>query len=241
MNREYPSDDLQQPSSGNVEKQYDSGIADKFAELHKGLDAVTQASFQKALSLIEFKDKKVLDMGCGDAYDLVELQKKGALVAGIDAAQDMINSAKAKIPNGDFKVAFFENLPYPDKSFDVIISKYALQTSKDVPGALKEAARVLKPGGKLVYVVTHPVRQFMEKNKKDKDYFVQEVVTSNLFSGAVTVYEPSHTVGEYLNPDFLNTFEITFFEEKFDPSNAEKVEGASYPAFFCMAAMRKED
>ena len=72
-----------------------------------------------------------------------------------------------------------------------------------------------------------------------KDYFTQEVVTSNLFGGAITVYEPSHTITEYLNPEFLKNFDINFYEEKFDPSNAEKVEGASYPAFFCMSAKKR--
>lgn len=227
--------------SEGVSKQYDSGIAEKFIELHKDLDTVTQESFQKILSRIDFNGKKVLDMGCGNGYDLVDIQGKGGIVSGIDASEEMIRAAKEKIPEGDFKVGFFENIPEPDKSFDVVISKYALQTSKDVSLALEEAARVLKPGGVLAYVTTHPLRQFMEKNKSDKDYFTQEVVTSNLFDNSVTVYEPSHTMGEYLNPDFLKKFNITFYEEKFDPSNAEMVEGAKYPAFFCLGAERKED
>ncbi|MEI6316259.1 MAG: class I SAM-dependent methyltransferase [bacterium] len=221
-----------------IGKQYNE-FAENFADKHKNLDEITQASFQKALLGIVFKDKKVIDLGCGDGYDLLKLQEKGAIVYGLDASEEMIKLAKAKNSQGNFENGFFENIPYADASFDVVISKYAMQTSKDVPKILEEVGRILKPGGKLVYVVTHPVRQFMEKKKANKDYFEQEVVDSVLFDGAITVHEPSHTLAEYLNPEFLKNFDLTFYEEKFDPSNAEMVEGSSYPAFLCVGAKRK--
>lgn len=222
-----------------IDKQYNA-FAESFANKHKDLDKITQASFQKALSSIDLKGKKVIDLGCGDGYDIKKMQEKGAIVYGLDASEEMIKLAKSNNKEGNFEVGFFENIPYPDASFDVVVSKYAMQTSKDVPRILEEIGRVLKPGGSLVYVVTHPVRQFMEKKKAEKDYFEQEVVDSVLFDGSITVHEPSHTLVEYINPEFLKNFDLTFYEEKFDPSNAEMVEGASYPAFLCVGAKKRE-
>ena len=64
------------------------------------------------------------------------------LVAGADAAADRIASARERVPDGDFEVAFMEQLPWADGAFDVVTGFNAFQYALDVPVALAEAARV---------------------------------------------------------------------------------------------------
>lgn len=82
-----------------------------------------------------------LDMGAGDGETIRLLQSMGNEAAGID-----LEPRSDDVARGDFLHA-----PYPDGSFDGIISQCAFYVSGDVPGALKEAGRILRPGGKLVF------------------------------------------------------------------------------------------
>ena len=101
--------------------------------------------------------QNVLDIGCGTG-DLTHLAQTAVYpaghVIGIDAAAEMIAVAQEKYPQGDFRLAAVEQLPFPDSSFDVVISSLVLH---HLPGDLQEAAmrevcRVLKPNGRSVHV-----------------------------------------------------------------------------------------
>jgi SAM-dependent methyltransferase len=84
----------------------------------------------------------VLDLGCGTGGFCAFAASRGALVAGADAAADRIASARERVPNGDFEVAFMEDLPWTDGAFDVVTGFNSFQYAVDVPAALAEAARV---------------------------------------------------------------------------------------------------
>ena len=83
---------------------------------------------------------RILDMGAGAGETLRLLRESGFDAVGIDLAP----RAPEVLP-GDFLAA-----PFLDGSFDAVISQCAFFLSGDVPGALREAARVLRPGGKLL-------------------------------------------------------------------------------------------
>ena len=69
----------------------------------------------------------------------------GAEVAGIDAAEDLIDVAVLRNPNGDIRLGSMFELPWADQSFDVVISINGIWGGNQA--ALDEAHRVLKPGG----------------------------------------------------------------------------------------------
>jgi ubiquinone/menaquinone biosynthesis C-methylase UbiE len=185
--------------------------------------------------------KKLLDVGCGNGSDAAYFAKQGAVVAGVDPCEKFIASAKEKTPDGVFFITGGENLPFEDKFFDIVVSKYALQTSYNVPKILEEIARVLKPDGMLVYLTKHPLRQFLEKKKKGKNYFKQEIVDSIIYEGLINLKEPSHTLSEYLNSNLLRKFDIVDFEEAYDFPASEQIGGDLYPTFFVMKAIRKDN
>lgn len=181
---------------------------------------------------------KVLDLGCGTGHDLSELHKKGALIHGIDSSIEMVKLAQNTNPNGIIKIGCFDHIPFQDKEFDLVISKWAIQTAQSIDPIYNEISRVLKPGGKLIYLACHPIRQFIEKKCKGKNYFKQEFVKSTFFNGEITVTEPSHTFNEYLSQLFFKNFILEAYEEGFD-SAAERIDGDIYPSYFILKATIK--
>lgn len=184
------------------------------------------------------KEKKLLDLGCGDGYDLTQMKARGAEIYGIDSSQQMVDIAQEKNPGATIKVGYFNSIPFPDNFFDIVTSKWAFQTADDIDSIYKEIVRVLKPKGQLIYLTSHPVRQFIEKKYKGKNYFKKEIVESVFFNGQITVKEPSHTLNEYLSSYFFKNFILESFEEGFD-SGAQKIDGDVYPSYFIIKAYLK--
>ena len=105
-------------------------------------------------SLFEIKHgDAVLDVGCGTGNYTIELAKRGADVVGVDSSEEMLIWARQKAQGErlkvNFQVADALNLPFPDESFDLILSNGLLCFLKEPEKALMEMHRVLKPGGGL--------------------------------------------------------------------------------------------
>jgi ubiquinone/menaquinone biosynthesis C-methylase UbiE len=96
---------------------------------------------------------EVLDLGCGAGRFCRLAANAGAPVTGIDAAAGMVEIARERVPDGRFDVADIQFLPYEDRSFDVVAAFHSLPFAADPRAALREAARVAKPGGLLFIVV----------------------------------------------------------------------------------------
>lgn len=92
---------------------------------------------------------RLLDVGCG-AGELLEFAADlGAEVAGADPAPGMALAAARRVRDADIQVAGFEELPWPDAAFDVLTAVNALQFADDLDDALREARRVVRPGGRV--------------------------------------------------------------------------------------------
>ena len=158
------------------------------------------------------KDKKVLDVGCGVGEDLPYFKKQGALVYGIDVSKKMIELAKKNNPSiKNFSVQSFENTTFEDRFFDVIVSRYALHYAENIEEVFIELHRILKPGGFLIFLVTHPLLSFI--TKKERNYYTKEIIEIPLFNNKVIVKEPAHTFAEYFNKFLLENFELLSFSE----------------------------
>jgi ubiquinone/menaquinone biosynthesis C-methylase UbiE len=106
---------------------------------------------------------RVLDVGCGSGDSLREEleSRRKALgftaeiqMVGVDIDEDRLEQGRAAYPQFLFVHAQGEHLPFADQSFDAIISRVALPYM-DIPAALREMRRVLKPGGELK-IKLHP-------------------------------------------------------------------------------------
>ena len=168
----------------------------------------------------------------------------GVIPFGIEPSEEFVKSAKEKSPQLNIIVGKGENIPFADKEFDIVVSKYALQTSPDVPKILDEAARVLKTGGYFVFLSKHPIRQFLEKAEtykkaEDVNYFDQKIVDSFIYEKRIHLREPSHTLSEYFSKDVLKNFDLLDFIEASDFPASEQINGYTYPTFFVAKFVRR--
>jgi ubiquinone/menaquinone biosynthesis C-methylase UbiE len=65
---------------------------------------------------------RLLDVGCGTGYHLSRYRERGFEVAGIDGSEDMLMHARAANPDIEFLQSDVDKIPYPDASFDLILS-----------------------------------------------------------------------------------------------------------------------
>ncbi|MBZ5557735.1 MAG: methyltransferase domain-containing protein [Acidobacteriia bacterium] len=94
---------------------------------------------------------KILDIGCGQGRFLERLPQCERW--GCDLSPKLVAMARARVPTADIRVADALTLPYPDAAFDWVFMVASLEHVVDHALALREAVRVLKPGGRLVIAV----------------------------------------------------------------------------------------
>src|SRR5919197_3820981 len=119
-----------------VEASLGCGVPTAVADLHEG--------------------ETVLDLGSGAGADvLISARRVGATgrAIGLDMTDEMLalarrNAAEAGADNVEFVKGHIEEIPLPDQSVDVVISNCVINLSGDKTAVLREAARVLKPGGR---------------------------------------------------------------------------------------------
>ena len=93
---------------------------------------------------------KVLDVACGTGDMIVELQKHGCNVTGVDLSEEMMAIARQKAPTATYMIADAEHLPFSGETFDAVTCAFGVRNFVHLEQGLKEMLRVLKPGGRMV-------------------------------------------------------------------------------------------
>ncbi len=114
-----------------------------------------------ALKLLDAKrGEKILDVGCGQGELCRELAKIGVHVVGIDASKKLIDIAKKRSGekyNIHFRVSDAGDLEgIQDGTFDAACSILAIQNMENLDAVAKEMSRVVKRGGRILWVLNHP-------------------------------------------------------------------------------------
>jgi SAM-dependent methyltransferase len=123
-------------------------------EIDWGVFHVPESELQ---ALPDVAGKDVVELGCGTAYFGAWLKKAGAArVVGVDPTPAQLETARRcneKFGLGlEFVEAFGEDVPLPDASFDLAVSEYGASIWADPYKWIPEAARLLRPGGELVFL-----------------------------------------------------------------------------------------
>jgi SAM-dependent methyltransferase len=107
-----------------------------------------------------------IELGCGTAYVSAWMCRRGAKVVAIDPASNQLDTARRLQEEHrlDFVIeqGIAESVPYPDGSFDFAISEYGAALWADPYQWIPEVARLLKPGGELVFLTNSPLAVICE-------------------------------------------------------------------------------
>jgi ubiquinone/menaquinone biosynthesis C-methylase UbiE len=139
--------------------KFDEQTSRKVEALYLTPDVVAQrCEVLKALQLRA--GERVLDVGVGPgllAYDMAEAVGRDGHVCGIDISEDMLAMSRNRCANQpwtEYQRADATNLPYPDEDFDAAVSAQVYEYVANIPAALAELYRVMRPGGRVVIIDT---------------------------------------------------------------------------------------
>ncbi len=91
-----------------------------------------------------------LDVGCGEGRFCRMLDARGITTIGIDPTTALIEAARTRDPAGDYRIGRAEALDLPDSQVDLVVSYLSLIDIEGADTAIREMARVLRPGGTLL-------------------------------------------------------------------------------------------
>jgi SAM-dependent methyltransferase len=150
---------------------------------------------------------RVLDVGCGTGVFLRMCADRGASVAGLDAAAGLLELARARVPEADVRLGDLQVLPYEDDAFDVVTGFTSFFFADDMVAALREAARVARPGAPVVIqVFGRPERCELEAVKL-----------------AIAAYRPGGAEEQYWRPGLVDELAVEAgltIERSFDTTYA---------------------
>jgi len=136
-------------------------------------------------TLGDVKNKRVIEIGCGNGYFSRFLTKRGAQVTAIDLSGKLLEFAIAREKANPFGIRYSTrdaaNLHgLKSKSFDIALANMSLMDIADAKGAIKEVSRVLKRGGCFIFSITHPAfcdfrQQWVIIREGGKKYFARAI------------------------------------------------------------------
>jgi SAM-dependent methyltransferase len=108
-------------------------------------------------ALVPPPGRATLEIGCGEGRVTRDLRARGHHVVAVDVSPTLVALAREADPGGEYAVADAAALPFADRAFDLVVAFNSLMDMDDLEGAVREAARVLEPGGRLCASTTHPL------------------------------------------------------------------------------------
>ena len=116
----------------------------------------------RLVDFASYRGERLLEVGCGIGTDLVRFARGGARVTGVDLSSTAIGLAEKNfalhgVQAEELRIANGEALPFPDASFDVVYAHGVVQYTADPAKLIAECHRVLKPGGRGIFMVYNRV------------------------------------------------------------------------------------
>jgi SAM-dependent methyltransferase len=102
-----------------------------------------------------------LDVACGTGRHAKRLAELGHRVVGVDGSPEMLDRARAALPQVDFRQGELTSLPVDAARFDLAVCALALEHVGDLERAVLELGRVVRPGGRIVISDLHPVPRML--------------------------------------------------------------------------------
>ena len=131
-----------------------------------------------AYTLREVKGTKdVLSVGCGPAIIEAGLTEHGFNVTGLDVSKEALGQAPDSVRT---VVGSAENMDFAESSFDAVICVASLQFIENYQEAVRQAVRVLRPGGRLLAMLLNPESDFFNEKAKNPASYVNRIKHTDL-------------------------------------------------------------
>jgi SAM-dependent methyltransferase len=139
------------------ERSVEHGYADWSKTYDRGDNPLIHLEETALLPLLEsLAPGRALDAACGTGRVSGYLADAGHEVLGVDVTPEMLELARAKVPQARFVVGRLEALPVDEASFDLVVCCLALDHCTDVGPPIAELARAARPGGRVILTDIHP-------------------------------------------------------------------------------------
>lgn len=116
--------------------------------------------------------RDVLSIGCGPAFIEAGLARLGFNVTGLDVSQEALDRAPDLVRTVAGRA---EDMPFPGASFDAVISVTSLQFVDDWEKALARTVSVLRPGGRVIFMLLNPRSAFVKEKLRDPGSYIQRM------------------------------------------------------------------
>ena len=135
------------------------------------------------LELIPAPGRRTLDLACGEGRLSRVLAARGHAVVGVEGSPALAAAAREAAPAIEVLDGDAAALPLPDGAVDLVVCSMALLNFDDLDAAVREAARVLEPGGRLCFSTVHPFNSL----KAGTDYFAERTYDEQRSRGGMTM------------------------------------------------------
>jgi ubiquinone/menaquinone biosynthesis C-methylase UbiE len=112
------------------------------------------------LGLLTAPGELTLDVACGEGRVARELLARGHAVVGIEGSPELAAAAMQADPTFEVHVADAAQIPLPDNHVDLAVASLSLMNMDDMPTAIREIGRVLRPGCALCFSILHPINSW---------------------------------------------------------------------------------
>ena len=210
-----------------------SAYTDGEAEKDWAQEQITWGVFQvpeSQLQLLgEVRGLDVVELGCGTAYFSAWLMRRGARPVGVDVTPAQLASARRCQEKLGLSFplieASAEQVPLPDASFDLVVSEHGASLWCDPERWLAEASRLLRPGGRLVFMTTSTLLTMCIPDDAESTAGTELLrgvrdIRRVQWADGSTEFHPSH--GEWIALLRKRGFEVERFEEVYAPLGSEE-------------------
>jgi ubiquinone/menaquinone biosynthesis C-methylase UbiE len=183
-----------------------------------------QETLQRLTEQVAFSGKRVLELGCGAGRITRTYAAETVMTVGVEPEADAVRSAATDIPGALFVRGSGMKLPFPPRTFDIVLFTLSLHHHPDPAAALVEAGKVLMPGGRILVLEPTPESEVQRLcnvfENEDRELATVERVLSRIRPEPLSK-QTFQTRRTFKNFDDVADFGFNYYRQPPDPKKRQ--------------------